>query len=118
MWKREFDEGEKDLAAAAAEDPNNAVMLRARGLIAQFKNDCGKAVDYYTRSLSAESGNEFALSHRAQCEMSLSKYDAALDDAAVILKADPSRTEVRLLRANIYMLQRGSAISSLAEAMP
>ncbi|MFL6762447.1 MAG: DUF3857 domain-containing protein [Sphingomicrobium sp.] len=118
VWKREFDEAEKDLAAAAAEDPDNSVMLRARGLIAELNSDCAKAIDYYTRSLATESGNAFTLSHRAECELSLSKFDAALADTAAILKADPSHTEVRVLRANIYMNQgKRDLVAAEADAM-
>ena len=115
VWKREFEAGEKDLAAAAALDPGNSVVFRARALMAETKGDCPKAVDLYTRSLAAEPDVAFSLGHRAQCEATLSRYDEALADSAQALKINPSWMDLRVLRANIFM-RRGKHDLVAAEA--
>ena len=71
--------------------------------MAEFKDDCAKAVDFFTRSLAKDPGNNFAIGHRATCEASLSKNDEALADSATALKADPSWMDLRLMRANIFV---------------
>lgn len=118
VWKRDFDDAEKDLAAAAIQNASNSVMLRARGLMAEFKGDCAKAIDFYTQSLAAESGSGFTLIHRAQCEANLSKNDEALADSANALRSDPSLLDLRVLRANIFMRQgKRDLVAAEAAAM-
>lgn len=104
---RHFDEADKDLAALDAHNPDMAIALRAHALIAESKEDCAKAVDFYTRSLAKEPGNNFAIGHRAMCESSLSRIDEALADSATALKADPTWMDLRLLRANLFV-RRGN----------
>jgi tetratricopeptide (TPR) repeat protein len=108
VWKQDFAAAEKDLNAAAAINPDNPVVLRARGLMAERKGEWTKAIDLYTRSLSRDSGDVFAIQHRATCESALAKYDEALADSALALKGNPSSVEMRLLRANIFLLQGNS----------
>ena len=96
---------EKDLDAAETIDPNNPVILRARGLLSESKGECAKAVDFFTRSLLKQPENPFAIGHRANCEAALSKYDQALADAEIALKADPSWSALRVMRANILIRQ-------------
>jgi tetratricopeptide (TPR) repeat protein len=118
VWKRNFAAAEKDLSAAESIDPTNPVLLRARGLMAEFKGECDKAVDFYTRSLAKEPDNSFAVGHRATCESDLSKDDAALADAAEALRADPSWMDLRILRANIFMRQGNpEMVAAEAEAL-
>lgn len=118
VWKRELDDAKADLDAAAAQNPSNSVMLRARGLMAEFNGDCTKAIDFYSQSLTAEPGSEFTLFHRARCEASLSKSDEALADSTKALQKDPSSVDLRVLRANILMLQgKRDLVAAEAEAM-
>ena len=118
VWERKFDEAKADLDAAAAQNPSDSVMLRARGLMAQFTGDCAKAIEFYTQSLAAESDNDFTLTRRAQCEASLSKSDEALADSEKALQKDPSSVDLRVLRANILMLQgKRDLVAAEAEAM-
>jgi tetratricopeptide (TPR) repeat protein len=114
-WLRHFDDAEKDLKAAEARDQDNPVVLRSRALIAELKNECEKAVDFYTRSLVKDPGNNFAVGHRAICEANLSKTDQALADSALALKADPSWIDLRVLRANIFV-RRGNNAEVAREA--
>jgi tetratricopeptide (TPR) repeat protein len=118
VWKRQFAEADKDLAAVEARDSDNDVLLRARGLMAEFKDDCAKAVELYTRALTKDPANSFAIGHRATCEAALSKYDAALADAAEALKSDPAWMELRVMRANIFMRQgKRDLVAQEAEAL-
>lgn len=104
VWKSDFTSADKDLSAAQAIEPDNAVMLRARGLSAEMNNDCAKALGFLTRSLAKEV-HTFSFGHRAYCESELKKYDEALADSEQALKTNPSWTELRLLRTNIFMRQ-------------
>jgi tetratricopeptide (TPR) repeat protein len=113
-WKRKLDDAEKDLTAVEARNPDNPVALRARGLVAEYRHDCAKAVRFYTQSLAKETST-FSLWHRATCEAELSNYDAALADSAEVLKDDPPDTDLRLMRVNIF-IRRGNHEAAAAEA--
>jgi len=120
VWKREFELAEKDLSAATAENASasNGIVFRARGLMAEFNGDCAKAIDFYTKSLTAEPTNGFSLFQRAQCEANLSKNDEALADSAQALKRNPASVDIRLFRANILALQgKRDLVAAEAEAM-
>jgi tetratricopeptide (TPR) repeat protein/transglutaminase-like putative cysteine protease len=118
VWKGKFEDAERDFAAVEAKDQSNSVDLRGHGLLAEFKGDCDKAVDYFTRSLASEPGSNFAIGHRAECEASLSKFDAALADSQEALTHDPSWMDLRMLRANIFMRQgKHDLVAAEAEAM-
>ncbi|HEY7005708.1 MAG TPA: DUF3857 domain-containing protein [Sphingomicrobium sp.] len=118
IWKRQFDDAEKDLAALDAHDARTSLGLRAHGLIAQLKGDCAKALDFYTQSLAKDSDNAFTLGNRAKCEAELSKEDAALADSAEALKQNPGWAELRIIRANIYMHQgKPDLVAAEAESL-
>jgi tetratricopeptide (TPR) repeat protein len=118
IWKRQFDQAEKDLAAASSQDPDSSLNLRARGLMAELKGDCAKAVDFYSRALAKQADNSFTLAHRAACLMSLNRYDDALAGTAEALKQSPTLIDLRVLRANIFMRQgKRDLVAGEAEAM-
>lgn len=114
-WLNHFDDAEKDLATLEARDADNPVGLRARGLVAELKQECDKAVGYYVRSLAKEPDNNFALGHKAMCEASLSKNEEALADSAAALKVDPAWMDLRVMRANIFV-RRGANADVAREA--
>lgn len=105
LMKNEAALAEPDLRMVELKQPDNAVLLRARGLMSEQKGDCAKAAEYFSKSLIADPGNSFALGHRAICEASLSKTEEALADSASALKSDPSFMDLRVLRANIFVRQ-------------
>lgn len=107
IWLDHLDHAEKDLAVLAARNPDNPVRLRAAGLLAERQGDCAKGLDFFTRSITKDPDNNFALGHKAICESSLSKTEEALSDSEAALKVDPSWIDLRLLRANIFV-RRGS----------
>jgi tetratricopeptide (TPR) repeat protein len=103
FWAKNLEAAEKDLASAEAIEPDNAIVLRTRGIMAESKGDCSKAVGFYTRSLVKEPENGFALGHRAMCEYNLGKDSEALSDSELALKSMPSWMNLRLLRANVLL---------------
>ena len=118
MWKRQFDAGESDLAAAEARDPNNPVIPRARGVHAELTGDCTKAVQLFTQSLARAPNDAFSLGHRAACEAATSHSDEALADSAQALKTSPGWPSLRVLRANIFMRQgKRDLVAAEADAM-
>ena len=118
MWKREFDAGESDLAAAEARDSNNPVIPRARGVRAELTGDCTKAVQLFTQALARTPNDAFSLGHRAACEAATSHSDEALADSAQALKTSPGWPSLRLMRANIFMRQgKRDLVAAEADAM-
>jgi tetratricopeptide (TPR) repeat protein len=118
VWKRQFDAAQKDFDALDKVNSSNVVGLRARGLMAEFQHDCAKAVDYYTQSLSKDPGSTWATGHRAICEAELSRNDAALADSEKVLTDEPTWSELRLMRANIYMREgKHEAVAAEADAL-
>ena len=118
VCKHDFNEADKDLSAAAALDPNDRDVARARGLMAELNGDCAKAIDFYTRSLNPKWENPFTLSHRAACEAAVSKTDEALADLALVLNSDPTSVDIRVQRANIYIRQgKRDLVAAEAEAL-
>ena len=102
-WLQHYDEAQRDLAALDLRNAENVVGLRAHGIMAEFKDDCAKALGYYARALAKNASDTFTIGHKAICEANLSKSDEALADSATALKADPSWMDLRLLRANIFV---------------
>jgi len=103
VWKEDFEAADKDLKTAETIDPNNVVILRARALAAEKKNDCNAAIDLYTKSLEKDHDNNFALGHRAICKNALGKDDEALADSGQALKANPGWIDLRVMRANLLL---------------
>jgi Flp pilus assembly protein TadD len=65
VWKRDFAAAASDLDAAAKINPKNAVVFRARGMMAQRKGEWQDAIAAYTSALQVEPNSSFALGHRA-----------------------------------------------------
>ncbi len=112
--KQNFTAAEKDLTAVEASDPDSAVVLRARAILEESKGDCAKAIDFYTRSIAREN-HLFAVGHRAACEAHLGKNAEALTDSEQVLKKQPNWIEMRLVRANIFVVE-GKTDLAMAEA--
>jgi tetratricopeptide (TPR) repeat protein len=118
VWKKDFAAAEKDMAAVEAINPENPVVLRARALMAEQKDDCVAAMTYYTKSLATDPQNNFAVGHRAQCERMIGKDEEALADSEKALKANPGWMELRVMRANIFLFQgKKDAVAREAELL-
>jgi tetratricopeptide (TPR) repeat protein len=115
FWKRDLAAAEKDLDAASKINARNAIVFRARGLMAEDRSEYREAVDAFSTSLEIQSNNAFALSHRAQNYLRLGEKDRALADATAALANQPRSAELRLMRGNLYA-GRGQKDLSLAEA--
>lgn len=102
VWKREFAQAERDLAAAESRNPENPVVFRARGLLAEFKGDHSTAVELYTKSLAVDPGNGFALSHRAFAYTNLKKFEEAIADLTTLLAQMPRHAQALTQRASAY----------------
>lgn len=78
-----------DLDQSAELNGANALLFRARGLLADEEDRLPDAVDAYTRSLQLEPDHLFTLNQRAYSFYNLKQYDAALADADQILTLAP-----------------------------
>jgi len=121
IWKRQFDEGEKDFAAAEAQKADPAALAEGRGLEAELKGDCPQAIDYYTQSLAKQAGDPFSLTHRAMCDSSLSNYDAAIADFTTIIAHDPKNSAAfagrAVVEANKHEFDAAKKDIAAAEAL-
>ena len=115
VWKDNPVAAEKDLAAAEAIDSDDAVVARARGLLAENKGDYKTAVAAYTKSLQKDPANSFAVGHRALARSADGDDDGALADSNDALANDPSWMDLRVMRANIAS-RRGDRASVAKEA--
>lgn len=115
VWTGDHAGAKKDLDAAAALDGRNAVVFRARGLLAQREDRPKDAIAAYTTALEIEPDSAFARGHRAEAHHALRDDDRALADSAAALKDDPHWPDLYLLRANIHR-NRGEREMALAEA--
>lgn len=115
VWRGDNEAAARDLAAATVIDPNNIVVFRARGLMAQNTGAHSEAIAAYSRALAIEPGDGFSLGRRAQAHFSMRDYDGALADSAAALQSRPLETDLYLLRANIHII-RGDPTRAAAEA--
>lgn len=105
LFKQDKDHARADLDSAAALNPKDAVMLRARGILAEDEQKWQAAVDAFSAALIQDPGNNFAIGHRAMDFAALQKTDQALADAATALESNPDWTSLRRVRAAIYLRQ-------------
>lgn len=115
VWAADYAAAKMDLDAAQVINPENPVLWRARGLIAERNGRWAEAIDAYTQSLAQEDQNGFALGHRAIVQRAAGNSDAALADAASALKVNPRWTDLYLLRASLFR-GRGDSAAGIKEA--
>ncbi|HWJ70763.1 MAG TPA: tetratricopeptide repeat protein [Sphingobium sp.] len=115
FWKGDIAAAARDLDAAAALDPKNAVLWRARGLMAEQAGQWAEAIIAYGKALESEPGDGFSIGHRAQAQRAAGNDDAALKDAAAALALVPDWIDLYLLRASIFR-GRGDREAGLKEA--
>ncbi len=116
VWKGRYEDGGRDLDAASKLDPKNAIVFRARGLMAERQGDYDKAVLAYTTALEIEPGNIFALQERAKVNSAAGHNEAALKDAESVLALRPDRIDLRTFRAGIFYEQHREADGLLEAA--
>ena len=120
IWKGDFSTAAQDIAAVEHADTAGAgaLVLRAKGLIAERQARFDEAVAAYSQALALEPGNNFTLGHRSVAEHALGMDDAALADAALALKNTPAWKELRVLRAYTLLSQsKPDAAAAEAEQM-
>lgn len=115
IYVGKFDAGRRDIAAAAALDPHNYIMLHARGLLAEKEQRDAEALAAYTEAAARPEGDPWALGQRASLKYRLGKRDEALADSARVIEAEPASVAMRLLRANIFVA-RGKTELAAKEA--
>jgi tetratricopeptide (TPR) repeat protein len=113
-WTADKD-ADADLTQAAALDPDNPVIPRARGLSAETRGDYDTAIQEYSRAIAKDSTNGFSFMHRASSYWALGNSQKALADTEQLLKNGYKVTDVRLLRANI-MRAEGNQDGAIREA--
>lgn len=101
----EYAAAEKDVAEGESIDPENPGLLFTEALLAQAKGDSATACKDFSKVLAKRPDNNFALGRRAVCEHDAGKDEQALADSAVALKAVPTSMDLRVLRANILLVE-------------
>ncbi|MGH6950035.1 MAG: tetratricopeptide repeat protein [Vitreimonas sp.] len=115
VWRGDLDAARRDLDGAAALAPDQIVIFRARGLLAQGERRMADAIAAYSRALAIDQNDAFSLGHRAEVYYATGEHERALGDAAAALRRNPRWTDLYLLRANIFR-GRGDNASAAAEA--
>lgn len=113
-WKRRSKEARADFDAALVLDAQNAVALRGIGALLRDRRDYRGAIDSFSRSLRSDPDNTFALAYRAYAHSMLEENDAALADAATVIRLQPTYLEMYDLRAWL-LTARGEEAKALAE---
>lgn len=98
-----MEDAAKDIAAATKVDADNLIVLHARALMAEKKAEPEAAIALYGQALAIEPEDLYALGRKASLERELNRDDAALETSAKALALNPAFTNMRLLRANIYV---------------
>ena len=105
VWKNQLNSADKDLTAAAAIQPNNAVLHRARGMYFERKSDWKAAIASYEKSLLSEPNSTFSMQHKASAEFSAGLFAQAMIDVQRGLAADPNSIGFHAMRARILAAQ-------------
>jgi len=112
------EEARNDLAAARAAGPNATGVTFAEVVLAQDDNDYKAQVATFTRLLTANPRNPAVLVSRGQAYYKLERYDDALADTEQALKLGYYEPDLRVLRANVFMMRHDyAAVAGEAEAM-
>ena len=114
VWKGDKIAANRDLDAAERLNPRDAVIFRARGLLAEQDGDFRRALPLWTKALELEPGNGFALAHRVAAYRAVGDHQAALKDTDTILALNPTASDTRLIRFNILRNQ-GKIDEAMAE---
>jgi tetratricopeptide (TPR) repeat protein len=111
-------EARKDVDAAKAIKPNAPSVGNAEAAIAHSDNDYEAQVATFSNLLAANAQNPVALVSRGQAYFKLERYDDALADTDQALKLGYHWPDVRVLRANVFMMRHDrEAVTREAEAM-
>ncbi len=116
VWMKQRDLASKDLDLVYSRNPQNIVVLRARGLLEELDRNWGKAIAAYDEALAVAPSDAFSLGHRAIAHHALRQYDLALRDSAASLAIDPSWTNLHALRLEIFRAQNKPAEALLEAA--
>jgi tetratricopeptide (TPR) repeat protein len=112
------DEARKDIAAAKAIKPDAVSLSFAEAMLAHDDNDYKTQVATFSSLLEANPRNPAALVSRGQAYFRLEHYDEALADTEQALKLGYREPDVRVLRANLFMMRKDrDAVAREADAM-
>jgi len=111
-------EARRDIAAAKALKPNATSLGVPEAVLASDDNDYTAQVATFTALLTANPENPVALISRGQAYFKLERYDDALADTEHALKLGYHEPDLRVLRANVFMMRKNhDAVAREAEAM-
>jgi len=117
-WQGKIEAAQHDIQAAQAINPGGREVLSAQGLIAEMRGDCDTAVTVFSKALQGDPQNFFNIGHRAICNHKLGKEAEALADSEIAMKGNPSWMDLRVMRANILLLQgRRGAVADEADLL-
>ncbi|NYE59681.1 tetratricopeptide (TPR) repeat protein [Duganella sp. 1224] len=123
-WSGDFDPAQHDLDRSAELDGANALLFRARGILAYERKQYSDAADAYTRSLQLEPDHLFTLLQRAHTWLALHDYPQALADADQMLKLNPTYgtapywVRLRVARAQNNHADAMRQIQAMLTALP
>jgi tetratricopeptide (TPR) repeat protein len=111
-------EARTDADAARAIQPNTATVAYAEAAIARSDTDYEAQIATFSKLLAGNPQDPLALVSRGQAYFKLERYDNALADTDQALKLGYHWPDVRVLRANVFMMRHDrEAVAREAEAM-
>ena len=96
-----LDEAGRAYRAVLAQDPANAVALRALGWMALEAGQVDESIAYYRRVLSARPGDSETASELAQVLVRAGKFDEALEQAAAAARQAPDNSMTHFIHGSI-----------------
>ena len=122
--KGDLDNAERDAKGVETLNPTIPAAYLVQGTVSQARGNLDAAVEEFSKAILTSKANHpaapytVALSRRASAYTALGRSDEALADTDQILAAGGSTTDVRILRANIFIGQgKRAAVAAEAEAM-
>ncbi|MRW90672.1 tetratricopeptide repeat protein [Duganella sp. FT80W] len=89
-WNNQLDLAQTELDLSAELNGANALLFRARGVVANKRGLYADAIDAYTRSRQLEPEHPFTMMQRAVAYANHGDYDQAVAEADHLLKLDPN----------------------------
>jgi tetratricopeptide (TPR) repeat protein len=108
-----LDEALRDVEQAQRSVGDNAIVHRARGLIAERRSDNAGAIAEFTAALSKDPADSWSLFFRASLYQQAHKDVAALADAETFVEAHPRSANGYILRGRILLAQHNYTVALL-----
>jgi tetratricopeptide (TPR) repeat protein len=118
VYKGDYAAAEADVVSGLNLSPNNSGLLFAKAKLDQHRGSSDEEIESYSKLIESSRDKGYAYLQRASAYLALNRYDLALADTEQALKLGYTTPDLRIVRANIFLLRnQRDAAASEAEAM-